>query len=339
MGLGKTGENYLVGADGFFKTPSLFWDQDKVLGTPIDTVPWKKAFKEGKGALQTRDYRGVEVLSAYILLPVAAGPDLRWALLSEVDLEEVLAPLGPMAKVLFACLLALLVLAVFLARLASRRVGGPVDSLLSELRLRQLGLYEGQELERKRLAKDLHDGIGQQLTAMSLSLGGPGMSELERQALKEAMDRTMTEVRRIAMNLMPAVLQNFGLSAAIKRLCEGAASASGIDFEFRAHGLGPEHRLPQATELHVYRICQEATTNVIRHSGAKHCSVDLSVEVGKGVYLEISDDGRGPSPGPTEGSGLTGMRERVEALKGEFGFSATGLGARLTARIPWEEQK
>ncbi|MFE7765327.1 histidine kinase [Streptomyces sp. NPDC057438] len=168
-----------------------------------------------------------------------------------------------------------------------------------------------QEAERHRIAQELHDEIGQSLTAVLLSLKHVADQSPEplREQLHQAQETTrasLDEIRRVARRLRPGVLEELGLISALKSL---AAEFTGPTITVRHHIDANLPALDHDTELVVYRVAQESLTNAARHSGAR--IVDLTLQQGPaGIELRVRDDGRGLD-GLTEGAGIRGMRERA----------------------------
>jgi signal transduction histidine kinase len=197
-----------------------------------------------------------------------------------------------------------------------------------------------QELERKRLARELHDETGQALTSILL-----GLKPLEQAlasdegraamtAVRELVVSTLKDVRRLAVELRPSALDDFGLVPALERLTETFAEQTGIEVDLESR-LG-EKRLPSGVETALYRIVQEALTNVVKHSGAGRVSVVLTDKDGS-VTAVVEDDGRGfdPAAARDEGLGLVGMRERVALVGGRLRIeSGAGQGTTLVAEVP-----
>jgi signal transduction histidine kinase len=152
-------------------------------------------------------------------------------------------------------------------------------------------------------------------------------------ALRALVVETLQEVRRLAVELRPAALDDFGLVPALKRLGQSARERTGIDVQVEAR-LGST-RLPPDVETAIYRIVQEAVTNVVKHANARHVSVVLADRGGVLVGV-IEDDGTGFDTGSsTDGFGLTGMRERVELLDGRLAVESTpGEGTTLLLELP-----
>ena len=201
-------------------------------------------------------------------------------------------------------------------------------------------VVEAQELERARLARELHDETGQALTSILL-----GLKPLERLArtdeerasvasVRELVVTTLQDVRRLAVELRPTALDDFGLEAAVERLTHGFREQSGLRVELETQ-LGDE-RLPPEAETALYRVIQEAFTNIAKHSGATRVSVLLQRQ-GGAARAVVEDDGEGFDPANTrdDALGLAGMRERVALAGGRLRIeSSSGAGTTLVAEVP-----
>jgi signal transduction histidine kinase len=193
-----------------------------------------------------------------------------------------------------------------------------------------------QEIERRRLARELHDETGQALTSILL-----GLKALEERldvaavaSLRELVVETLQDVRRLAVELRPKVLDDFGLVAALERLTETFGEQTGIAVRFES-GLG-EERLPDEIETALYRIVQESLTNIVKHAQARTVSIML-MRTPSSVSALIEDDGRGFDPASVRegGFGLEGMRERVGLLDGRIRIESNeGTGTTLVAEVP-----
>jgi signal transduction histidine kinase len=217
---------------------------------------------------------------------------------------------------------------------------------VAEKKVRTAALMEGQEDERRRFARELHDGIGQMLTGVRLHAEKlrqvPFPEEKQRkrfEELRSLIQETIQTTRQVAFNLMPSVLGDFGLEAALQLLADQVASASGVKISFA--GSGEEKRLPPATEIALYRIGQEALHNAIKHAQATRVEVQLSRENG-GAVLRIEDNGKGFNPEKTipkqgrqlVGSGLENMRTRADLLGGDLAMaSKPGKGTRVVITL------
>jgi two-component system sensor histidine kinase UhpB len=190
-----------------------------------------------------------------------------------------------------------------------------------------------QEAERHRIARELHDEVGQSLTAVLLELKrcadhtSPAVRE-ELHEVQEITRASLDEIRRIARRLRPGVLEELGLVSAVKAL---ASEFSTAGLTVRHHveaGLPP---LRHDAELVLYRVAQESLTNVTRHAGARYADVHLR-RVADAVELRVRDDGRGLG-GSAEGTGIRGMRERALLIGAELALAARpegGTEVRLT---------
>jgi signal transduction histidine kinase len=200
-------------------------------------------------------------------------------------------------------------------------------------------VVSGQELERQRLARELHDETGQALT--SILLGLKGLEDADDEGLRrsllglrELVVSTLHDVRRLAVELRPKALDDFGLVPALERLAETFAEQTSVKVQVEA-ALG-EARLPAELETALYRIVQEALTNVIKHANARTVSVVLTKK-GEAVAVVIEDDGRGfdPATDPGEGLGLLGMRERIALVEGRVSVeSGAGQGTTIAVEVP-----
>ena len=198
-------------------------------------------------------------------------------------------------------------------------------------------MFEGQELERRRLARELHDETGQALTSVLLGLKAVETSDdvpVALAALRELVVNTLQDVRRLAVELRPKALDDFGLLPAVERLVETFRAATGIEVQFESR-LG-EERLPAEVETTLYRVIQEALTNVAKHAAAQSVSV-LLVRRDASATAVIEDDGQGfTSADEAEGGiGLAGMRERLALLGGRLIIeSDAATGTTVAAEVP-----
>jgi signal transduction histidine kinase len=201
-------------------------------------------------------------------------------------------------------------------------------------------VVEGQELERRRLARELHDETGQALTSILLGLKQveeaktPEAARSAAASLREQIVQTLQSVRRLAVELRPKALDDFGLVPALERLGEAFGEQTGITVDVQANL--DSARLPAEVETALYRIVQEALTNVAKHSGASHVSVVVTKREGL-VTAVVEDDGKGfgADGGADEGLGLVGMKERVGLLDGRLAIESTeGAGTTVVAEVP-----
>jgi signal transduction histidine kinase len=192
-----------------------------------------------------------------------------------------------------------------------------------------------QELERQRLARELHDETGQALTSILLGLKRlDGESPEAVAELRELVVATLRDVRRLAVELRPKVLDDFGLVPALERLTQGFAEHTGISVDLEAGAL--TERPPVEVETAIYRIVQESLTNVVKHAQASSVSVVLTRGDGR-IKAVIEDDGTGFAPETIGegGIGLVGMRERIELLDGSLTVeSSERSGTTVAVEVP-----
>jgi signal transduction histidine kinase len=201
-------------------------------------------------------------------------------------------------------------------------------------------IVAGQELERGRLARELHDEIAQSLASLLVGLRTleaelvDGTPKAAVAGLRELAVATLEDVRRLAVELRPKALDDFGLDAALEHLAQRWQAGTGIEVAFTAH-LG-EERLPGETATAFYRIVQEALLNVVKHAEARHVSI-LVTRKNENVVTVIEDDGRGFDPAvPSTGIGLDTMRERVALLGGQIRIESSPSGTTLAIELPVE---
>ena len=201
-------------------------------------------------------------------------------------------------------------------------------------------VVEAQELERRRLARELHDETGQALTSILLGLKGleerskDPASRAATEELRELVVSTLQDVRRLAVELRPSALDDFGLVAALERLAASFAEQTGISVDFQT-ALADE-RLPEEVETALYRIVQESLTNVVKHARARRVSILLARKNGA-VKALVEDDGQGfdPAEQTGDGYGLVGMRERLALLGGRLEVeSGRDAGTTIAAEVP-----
>lgn len=196
-----------------------------------------------------------------------------------------------------------------------------------------------QEEERRRLALELHDETGQALTSILLGLKAIGTAKTKQEAEQAEADvrslvvQALQDVRALAVELRPSALDDFGLAAAVERLAQTFEERSGIETTAQAT---LEGRLPPEVETVLYRVVQEALSNVVKHAEADHVSIVISQRDGR-VAATIDDDGRGfaESGVREEALGLLGMRERLALVGGTLQIESTpGAGTTIAAQVP-----
>jgi signal transduction histidine kinase len=206
-------------------------------------------------------------------------------------------------------------------------------------------LATAQEDERRRVARELHDQMGQYVAALGLGLkcledadGEPAAHVGQLHQLRQLTDRIGRVAHGLALELRPTALDDLGLLAALATYTEAWAGRTGVRLDFHSTGLDRE-RLPPAIETALYRVVLEALTNVLRHAGARRVSLVLQ-RTPPGVVAVIEDDGQGFDPEGAAASaagrlGLLGMRERLVLVGGTLTIESTpGGGTTVIARIP-----
>lgn len=198
-------------------------------------------------------------------------------------------------------------------------------------------VMKGQEEERSRLAKDLHDGVGGLLSGVKLSLstmkGNVFLSEQHAQSVNnviEQLDHSIAELRRVSHNMMPEALIKYGLKEALENYCENINLSGTLKAQLQAYGL--DNRMEQSTEIILYRMVQELLNNVIKHAEAKNVLVQLTREEDR-FSLTVEDDGKGfdtAKMDSKDGAGLANIKARAEYLNGAIDIqSVPGEGTSL----------
>jgi signal transduction histidine kinase len=224
---------------------------------------------------------------------------------------------------------------------ASRAVDERIRQM--EARQRQVLLrttLASQEEERKRISESLHNGLGQLLYAIKISLSvltaeyavkKPEMYTKDRRYTDGLLKEAIAQSRRISHELMPSVLEDFGLSAAINDVCQQLAGK--VEFSFKA--LGFAHKLDKYIELAVFRIVQELMLNVAKHSGATKASAEVALEE-KDIHIKVTDNGRGiiEDGQSRTGIGLSSIRSKIRLLNGGMKIESTpGVGTAVMVNM------
>jgi two-component system, NarL family, sensor histidine kinase UhpB len=208
-----------------------------------------------------------------------------------------------------------------------------LDRLEEQRSIRSAEVLAGQEAERRRIARELHDEIGQSLTAALLSLKrvvdrAPASLQWDLRQVQDTVRGSLDDVRQVARRLRPDVLEDLGLASALAALATEFTEAAGVPV-LRTGDPVPAGLTPQ-TELVLFRITQESLTNVARHAAAEKVTVSLAAGP-RALILTVFDDGCG---GPhVEGAGIRGMRERALLIDGELTVSSPPGGGTLVALV------
>jgi PAS domain S-box-containing protein len=216
---------------------------------------------------------------------------------------------------------------------------------INEQKIKTASIIEGQEKERRKIARELHDGLGQMLTALKFNIEGlkelPDKNEkLKLDEIKKMLFETIAEVRKISFNLMPSVLNDFGIAPAFKHLSELVSRSSNINVVFE--NTSKIERLPKTLEINLYRIMQEALNNAIKYAEADEVKVKLKNN-DEFLQLEIADNGKGFTASKVKskskldlsGNGITNIQERTSLIDGNFRIeTAPGEGTKIFIKVP-----
>jgi two-component system, NarL family, sensor histidine kinase UhpB len=211
-----------------------------------------------------------------------------------------------------------------------------LDRLEAERRESSGRVMAAQEAERRRIARELHDELGQSLTAVALRAEHiaqrAGADHPEFSDMARIVQQSLEDVRRISLELRPGALEELGLLNALISLCARVSEQTGMRIHRQLEGPIPE--LAQDVELAVYRIAQEALTNAVRHSDASEVTVSLRSS-GDELLLSVADNGSGLPEHVVAGGGMTGMRERAMLIGAELAIeSAPRVGVDVKLRLP-----
>ena len=222
-----------------------------------------------------------------------------------------------------------------------QRIRKQEDELQEEKIRRLRSVIDGQDQERNRLSRELHDGIGQSLIAVKLQLENAetqnySMMRAGIDSAKNMIDLTIEEVRRVCNALLPAALDEFGVVSTLRALSSELGSLAGFNAVFENEG--SLDRMSKKSQVYIYRIAQEALNNIVKHSRATQVHMKLR-RADNIVTLEVSDNGKGFIFDPVsfaQRNGLQNIRERTQLLKGEFIInSKPGSGTSIKVSIPY----
>jgi len=245
-------------------------------------------------------------------------------------------------QVLSMTALFIIFLGLFIVQRNKRLAQAKQDALvIAEREAGIKAIFEATENERKRIASDLHDGVGQQLSGLKLAfskLGAEIKSETPTQEervdrLAQVIDEACVDVRTISHEMMPKSLGEFGLVSAIDDMLQKSLKISGIAYEFEP--MGVDSRFDEQTEISLYRVCQELVNNVVKHSEASQVDIQL-YKAGAQLIMMVEDDGKGiPEQITSNGIGMKNMRNRISSLKGQLSIEpGPEKGTVVTVRVP-----
>ncbi|SMX44725.1 cache domain-containing protein [Maliponia aquimaris] len=325
-----------------------WWDLQDGEGTYV-VREFIATARQGAGYVEhlwTKPSTGEE---ARMITYVTSFPSWRWAVGTGVFIDDILTSVAATraeveVKVQRTFLyIGAITLIALLGVFASGLVLNIRERRLADAKLRELTqrVLDAQEEERGRVARELHDGISQILVGVKYALdiarrrvasGDPRAAEtLEKGA--NNLGTAIQEVRRISRDLRPGVLDDLGLGPAIRALADDFRTRTGIETEFTTVVF--RNRLDQDSKIALYRIAQEALTNVERHAGASRVSIDLRGHRA-GATLRVTDNGKGlPESGRTAtGIGLRNMQERMDQLGGTLRILSSSDGTTIEAQVP-----
>jgi len=314
-------------------------------GTPIVDELIRLA-REGSGYHQFLWKKPSTGEDGQLIAYVLGLQDWRWAVGTGVFIDDILASVAAQranvearVRETFLYIGGITLVALFVVfasgmglNIRERRLA---DAKLKELTQR---VFDAQEEERGRVARELHDGISQILVSIRYSLdnalrrfrnGDSKIEEFLDTGIRN-LGSAITEIRRISRDLRPAILDDLGLGPAVKALVDDFSARTGITVDFQQVVF--RNRLDEEARIALYRIAQEAFTNIERHSEANRVTVDLRGHK-KGVTLKITDNGRGINKDQTSkevGLGLRNMQERIEQLDGSLRISSSRNDANQT---------
>lgn len=266
----------------------------------------------------------------YVFRVLAANRDGVWNT-EGARLEIIVLP--PFYRTWWFWILASLAIALVISLLYRRRINLlKQENAAKELFSRRL--IESQETERRRIAAELHDSLGQSLVLIKnwalLGLRATENKKTNLDEISETASEAIKEVREIAYNLGPYQLERLGLRHTIEEMVQKVAATSPIRFQTEIAEI--DNCFPKDAEISIYRIAQEAVNNVVKHSDASEA--DLKIEIdGEQMILTVADNGRGFIAGSSNGFGLRGMKERVNLLKGELTVHSEN-GTKIQVILP-----
>lgn len=292
--MGHSGEVYLVNSNFQIQSASRFGNQWST--AVVKNEATRQSFQGKSGLAFVKDYRNVEVISAYRSVTFKDRP---YALLCEIDMDEILEPLYETRKKVIALTTILILLTLLVGLISSNKLIQLLRRMKEKISHFNLKIIEAQELERLKIAHDVHDGIGQLITAIkwrlcSIEETGTELKEAELKQLIALCDKTQLEIKTISENETLSALKEFGVFAAFEELkninhkLKGPVLSDSIPLDIK------NFKFSRGFELNLYRILQELLQNAIRHSKANEIKITFSK---RNEILELlyEDDGKGMS--------------------------------------------
>jgi signal transduction histidine kinase len=219
-----------------------------------------------------------------------------------------------------------------------KKVEDRTRELEDERKLSLKAILVGQEAERERIAKDLHDSLSIRMIGLKRMIES-NVTPYGASALFE-IDAIIGQVREISHNLLPYALKNFGLVKAIEDLCSSVGVRGVLAIHFSKINIGPETRWESTVETELFRVVQELLTNIVKHAAAKNVVIELIADKNM-IFLSVEDDGKGFDSGAVSGNGigLSNMKARINLLGGTINYDTQpGKGTVVFINIPTEQQ-
>ncbi len=252
------------------------------------------------------------------------------------EAEEAEAKSKNLAIILGGGVIAIFFLALFIIQKNRRKAQAEKDAILIQEREKGLhAVIDAAESERRRIARDLHDGVGQQLTGIKMALQQLSSADENNQKLEkltEILDDASKDVRALSHQMMPKMLEEEGLLPAIEDMLKKTLGITPIKYELTTKGMN--QRFDKKIELGLYRVAQELIGNILKHSQANEVLADLYLRE-KNILMMVEDNGVGMPDEIKEGLGLQNMKGRITAIGGTIEFvSEKGKGTSVTINIP-----
>jgi signal transduction histidine kinase len=282
-GMGKSGEIYLVGHDNIIRSASRHLQN----GAPIkvDNASIELAKKQASGVHTVRDYRNVEVLSAYSPFDL---DHLQFILISEIDKAEVLSSLKALFPKVFILCLFFCLLALFLAYILSAKILELVEDMKLKMNEMHIKFITTMEEENQKISLNLHDGVGQILTAIKWGV----TQKTDPEKLKSLFDDAFKEIRSVSDDLMPVELSSLGFFAAVRNYFRKQQSYYDIKIDFWYNERLGNFKFKEGFDTNLYRLVQELLQNTLKHARATSVSIVMFKE-GDDLLVRYEDDGVG----------------------------------------------